>query len=302
MPLWNNLNPGQYSIPFSFLVPHNLPCSFYAKGQNFLAEISYTISAELSSHSTNFEKLECREKVKVKPSMTRPFGTYTKEDFVNLKVCCRKKGGLGLAVSLEKDILAGGEKTKIVIDVDTTQSSMDVKSITCYLVQILSFKVKEKTFTTTIREPIFTTGAVSKGMAGEKLSELTMPECNEGDIEETVLNVSDTNLAYKLYHTSFPKGKSVLTTKSNLIETKHYISVICNMNHACANSPEIKIPIEITSEEIRDNFASAPQWWQPQVMEPVNIAISPDLDYAPSIDLMNDMNQMSQSYETKKTQ
>ncbi len=38
---WKELSPGQFSIPFSFLLPPDLPGSFQQKGERYLAFIKY---------------------------------------------------------------------------------------------------------------------------------------------------------------------------------------------------------------------------------------------------------------------
>ena len=272
---WNSISPGQYSIPFSFLIPYTLPGSFYAKGRDFQADISYFVTAELMTADKTHDKLKFTEKVNIKAPIARPYGTKTTESSFNVKTCCKTKGVVQLLGSIEKDILSGGEKTSLIVDINNEQSDLDITAINCTLVQVVDFKVKEHNIRKEVASLSLTSGSVLRGNKAQQYFQIAIPTCQEGNVHE-FKGKDDYSIAYALSSASSPANASILTTSSKLIQTSHYIRITCQMNKCCSTVPQIYVPIEIVSEEMRENFASAPPQWDPQVLESVNLVASPE--------------------------
>lgn len=303
---WNNIEPGQYAIPITFLLPPSLPGSFYSKGRGFLAEISYYVTAELMKGSDPDEKLQCKEVFNVKSGITRPPGANAKEAYLGIKTCCSKQGNVGLVVSFKKDILGVGEKVRVVVDVDNSNCNVGIHNVFCEIVQSVTLKAKGKTITKENSAVSQSGGSVDKDQTTEKIFELTVPECQEGHIDENSERNS-TDTAYKLAHQGFPQNSSILTTKGHLIETKHFIKVYCSMNRACTTSPSLYVPITLIKDQIQNDAIHAPNLqWNPEVLNNVNIAANfqdPGLNYAPSLEqgmFQGNMDEFNQMLNHKK--
>lgn len=303
---WNNILPGQYAIPISFLLPHNMPGSFYAKGNGFLSEISYYVTAELIKNITDDNKLQCREKFQVKSGITRPPGANAKEAYLGIKTCCSKQGNVGLVMTLKKDILGVGEKVRVVVDIDNTNCDLDIHSVYCEIVQSVTLKAQGKGIKKEGSGQRQSGGSVGRGQTSEKIFELTIPECQEGEIDEKLeRNRSET--AYKLAYQGFPQNTSILTTKGHLIEATHQIKVYCSMNKSCTTSPSLCVPITLIKEQIQDDSVYAPSFqWNPEVLNSVNIAADfqdTGLNYAPSLEegmFAGNMDEFNQMLNHKK--
>ena len=303
---WDHILPGQYAIPISFLLPQNLPGSFYSKGSGFLSEISYYVTAELvkgisARNNRDDEKLLCKEKFHVKSGITRPPGANAKEAYLGIKTCCKKQGNVGLVMTLKKDILGVGEKVRVVVDIDNTNCNIDIHSVFCEIVQSVTLKAQGKTVRKEVSAQRQTGSSVAKGQTSEQIFELTFPECQEGEIDEN-LGKNRTDTAYKLAHQGFPQNTSILTTKGHLIESTHQIRVYCSMDKSCTTSPSLCVPITLIKEQIQDEAMYAPPLeWNPEVLSSVNIAANfqdTGLNYAPTLEEgmfpgnMDEFNQM----------
>jgi len=143
---------GQYTIPFSFLLPPGIPASFNQTGKGYCAYVIYKIEAFLQPTIEKDPKLKYKQAFVVKDI---PLPEYSKlilkdESFVvwGGPVCykCYNKGNIIIKTNFDKDSYTPGEFLKVDIQIDNSQSQVKCGRLFFYLKHKITLKAKGTTW------------------------------------------------------------------------------------------------------------------------------------------------------------
>lgn len=124
--------PGQYTIPFSFLLPDHLPGSFSMVKKQFSAEISYKIKAEIMLK--NNIKYKATVPYTIKQAITEQRFSVSYEKSTEVIRCrCVNKGICTIKAHLDKNAYTPSETAKITVEIDNSHCSVPIKAIECTL-------------------------------------------------------------------------------------------------------------------------------------------------------------------------
>ncbi|XXQ39395.1 Arrestin C-terminal-like domain-containing protein [Plasmodiophora brassicae] len=144
------LNPGQYSIPFTFTLPSDLPGSFYEETQDkrsdqdgyYRAAVSYTVAAECVStqlFSFGSHTLESQCEMVIHAKLLSSIVGVTRQANATIRSwCCINQGVVSMRASFEKNAYMSGETAHVLLQFDN-QSTVDINSFQIKLFR--SFKM-----------------------------------------------------------------------------------------------------------------------------------------------------------------
>jgi sporulation-control protein spo0M len=141
-----DLQPCQISIPFAIKLPSVLPGSFYLSEHYLFAAISYHLEAFIRQPGTpNLLKYKSRIFIREPPKvMATMISRETDQKLTSC--CCCNAGSVAMKVVFEKNSYMPGEECKATINLDTSKTSNEVKSIVFTVRQFVEIKVQGKTF------------------------------------------------------------------------------------------------------------------------------------------------------------
>jgi len=289
------VKPDAYEIPFSFMVPKDLPSSFSQEANGLVANIRYRIEAILEPCNPKKDpKIKSKQNIIVRQGVQNAQQNVQSSVNTNLTtLCCLSAGNQAIRVHFDKNYYCPGERAKLKIDLDNLRSSLKTKNITITLNQSLFLSTKKKTtnwrynkLTTTINGP-----AAKK--SNSYLVELVLPAFQNANNEfKKMVPKERVKQLISLLNNPNILNSSV---RSRLITSEFFITITCEMDGSCTQIPTLSCPIEIYHpEEIEARDVVAPPDWNPHVMEPVNIAFgsagmpipSPQMLYSPTTDTL----------------
>jgi len=141
------LEKGQYTIAFSFLLPPRLPCyNFYQEGPKYLGSIAYYIEAFVPARVHKDVKLRSKQIVFLKETprdYAIPPNGIIKEVKTNLTeyMCC-SRGSSILKVKFDKNCYKFGETAQATIQLRNTMSQFDMNNITFSFLQYSCFSTR----------------------------------------------------------------------------------------------------------------------------------------------------------------
>ncbi len=136
--------PGQYSFPFSFVLPDNLPGSFRKIWTEYnhqsMAQIGYTLFAGFMAPNMSFFKsFDILVNQKINPNSI--FSSHFQN---KLKCyCCFNRGACDLKLDLEKNIFQIGDKLNFRLEVDNSKCKNHIKKFKVKLIQVSVFKADD---------------------------------------------------------------------------------------------------------------------------------------------------------------
>jgi hypothetical protein len=266
---WGTLIPGQYIVPFSFMIPSALPSSFYQEGHRYLANINYHIEAILQPFMLNEPRLKYKQNFIVRQPLTNVGNGHGQTITTQLSACCSSKGSNVLKVNFEKNYYAPGETAQVIMQLDNTQSQIANSRIAFTLNQKLTLRAgAQSQVKNHIKVERDLPGVPAGGASTSNLIALNLPAFQGGDYKKT--------RSYVLteYLVNLKEDNNVLNscTKSQFITSEYCLSVSCPMEGCCANTPAAICPIEIYYPEIQLAQVYAPNGWQPQQLDNVAVA------------------------------
>ena len=268
---WPVLLPGQYTIPFAFMLPNDLPSSFHQEGHKHVGDISYVLSAMLAPFTKGQTKLKYRQTFVVRQPIKSAMQGVGNEIRTNLTACCSGKGSNVLKAKFEKNYYAPGEIAQVIMQLDNTQSQLRNVSMIFALKQRLTLKAKGKDFSKVASKVSRTLDGVPAGGASDSnFISVNLPTFQGGDY--TVIKT----LNLLEYLKSLKDNDDVLNsaTKGKLITSEYFLEVSCPMDGCCAPTPSISCPIEIYYPEIQLYQPPVPSGWAPQEISCVNVSFS----------------------------
>ena len=224
---------GQYTIPFSFLVPQNTPLSFKYDLNGAKGITKYFLEATSPDGGNSIQNIHIAKK----PDMSRN-EPLPSDAVMPFKTCCYETGKLAIKAIFEKDKYYNGDTINISAEV-TNDSGTPIKlGAACYLDLILRAGSKQK-------------------------PQFLVTGCNQQylDIPEKSQNLK-VNFSFKLE----TKDTQCTTTTGDSISARYSLKLYTADSKMTGNN----IPIEVFA---KPPVQAIPQFnfnnWAPQVTNPV---------------------------------
>lgn len=279
---------GQYSFPFSFVLPTDLPSSFSYKftahNEPCFAVTSYEISATLegATGTTMFYNMP------LSVNQQQVYGGNNHKMEMNQDVthcCCVSKGKARITSYFEKNDYIPGEKAYLITEADNTQSTAKINHIKGEFRQVIRLKAGfyEHTLTNNLCE--LKTPGIQPGeqRSGPNAIRLEVPLVNANKH----LHHHDKNESNAVQPTS--KGK-LISNEYYLVNTLEMDACIC-----CGEHPNCKLNLNIRNPSFSyAGWSSQPSAWNPQVFNPVSFQVSPETRF--DINMYVDANATSPHY------
>ena len=152
------LTPGQYTVPFNFLLPMGLPGSFYLEESGFECGVEYGVKAHV--RVPGLLKSDLRSVYAFQVSQSPPNFSRSITASANSDIdvfCCFNRGNAQLSFRCTRDTFFSGESVNLVASA-TNNSTADLKRLTVKLRRYLYLKADSghsKKFEVTISEMIY---------------------------------------------------------------------------------------------------------------------------------------------------
>ena len=264
---WDSpLNPGSFAVPFVFILPLDLPCSFLFTEFSTTLCLVYKIYARLKPFD---EKI--KDKVKDKlvigiSSMTQMIKPI--DELKNVKLvawCCKKKGEIKLNVRWINDRFSHGNPIQCVLDIDNSESKVVVKGIvvTAYCVILATASA---TYKRDFRNYLFRSTYFTEISPGSKRTE------EKGQMFSFDLNDSINKIDIANIH----------TMKENIIECTFYLDFELDLNTfclCCGDKPIISSIFFVAPQlKLQAPQIASPENWNPEVLNQVSLSYDPNFE------------------------
>ena len=251
------LNPGQYSIPFSFMLPHGIPASFKhtwnENGRFCFGDTSYKIMAYISHGGfLGFFKSDIKSVTRfvVNQPAVQENGMVSRK--LNKQVtscCCISKGQIDMKCYFEKNNYTAGETAYIITEVDGTNLKCDIKSFRGNFKQNMVFKTRHYTkyFANALSQVI-----IAGVQAGSK-------HMGENALRHPIL-LADNISGGQIQPTSHGQ---LIVNRYSLQSTVDVDATIC-----CDSHPTIELDANLFNKAGQIQAWNAPSNWKPIVTDP----------------------------------
>lgn len=231
------LMPGQYTYPFSIMIPHGLPGTFFESdtkmGREYRCQIRYKLECECDSGGFLSRDIKYEKPIVMLENalagIEQPIVEHTA---TVMFCCCVPKGDVYIKATFDKNAYRPSENAFIVVDV-RNESESEVDAINAKLMRRLIMRADGNQMSHT-----------------ELMREVTIPGVPAGETREQLrvsLPMSYENLRGTDYDEVRPGANS------QLINCNYYIEVECSVPMA----PDISLHLPITI------YAAAPEYFQP---------------------------------------
>jgi len=271
---WNTpfVPAGQYCIPFSFVLPQNIPGSVKdiwnhdgIFGKDASATIDYKLKAELHS-PTGQVHIKGKTPLLVKDEYRSPVVPLSGDSNLPMKSwCCCSKGFVNMKCYFEKNAYMPGETATVICDIDNSQGRIAITNMIGRLTYslITSNESDSKTFTKTNSELILPGVAIGETKTGANQLKFTLPIITEKNVD----------------------GEEIATTNGHFVKCVYMLQVYAPIDSCCCSccstEPMMEIPVNVSSQPTR--FAApiqAPAGWAPQQIPLVTVNLNPLYEYA----------------------
>lgn len=254
----NSIPAGQYSIPFSFLIPHLAPASFQYQwnlnsGEHNFAQIQYKVTAFIGSASQKYNPRSYQDKKYCHNSQIMVNSVVVEEELedkyknkVNLYCCCCiPRGKIKMKSKFEKSNYQVGETAKVFTKFEVEDSKVDLKQMEGALIR--SLVLVADGFTKKFKHSI--NSVSSDGLKAGTDDDDTKPV-------EHQIRIIDKNDENKEMNPS---------TDGAIIDCVYFLNVIMHMDVTCncSGNPKIKVPVSIRSPDPEPKFFEKPDDWDP---------------------------------------
>ncbi len=271
---------GQFTIPFSFLLPSHLPASFYQHEYKLLAFIEYQLEAFLEPPHADCPKMKYKQPITIREAPLANNGDLKLEVTTPLKsCCCCNQGSNVLKAEFEKKFYSPEEEVKATVELDNSNSKMNHKKLYIVLIQKLELKAQGETVT----ENMFKRSSEKNNYS---------PSTNKIYSESFTLPIPKylSEFDYKLEFNKYGKRDEVLRkhfggfslynfltppTKGSLISSTFSLKVYSQMDGIEATLPELECPVSILIPDSPSPMGvTAPSNWRPVIIDRINVAFS----------------------------
>ena len=262
------LAAGQYSFPFSFVLPTGLPSTFSYKfhkdGEECFAITSYEISASLE----NATGTTMNHSLPLSVNQQQAFSNQAHRMEMNQDVthcCCFGKGRAKITSYFEKNEYIPGETAFLITEADNSNSTAAINHIKGEFRQVIRLKAGfyEHTVSNSLCELSASGIPAGQQKIGPSAIRLEVPLINA---KHRPSNTNDSNIVQPT-----SRGK-LITNEYYLVNTLEMDACIC-----CGDHPNCKLQLNIRNPSFNYNpWTSQPDSWSPQVFSPVAFQVSPE--------------------------
>ncbi|OMJ82326.1 hypothetical protein SteCoe_16985 [Stentor coeruleus] len=247
-----SLQPGDYTIPFTFQTPVGIPGSFKFIDGKTRGEIQYFLSCKLiNSH----QKFKTKTKISILQDCTLIIPQINRGKKARLRSCCCSKGQLGLKIIWSTPRFKTTDKIDCLLEIDNTHSMLPVTKVSArlyYNLRLKDINKSSKFVTNTISTKVYTFILNPKEIM----------------VKEDALPIS-------LELTGLDRKFSMLySSKGQIIECMFMIEVAAYVEYGCFGGGEIKVDSPFVVEPVVF-FQPAPMIppadWNPIMIEPANL-------------------------------
>ena len=261
------IQTGGFTLPFSFVLPGNLPGSFYYDKGSTHAKIHYKIKATFE----NIEKKKIKNHAEIRiiqePKFTDDVGSRLQTTAKLRTCCCINKGYISLKADFAKGSYTPDETAFAKVQADNSNSKLSVSRFEMNLVQTLRLR-SDCGHSKVIRDNVLNTRTNDGVPSGEAM-------------------LAEQSKELQLY---LPMAKPQIdfryTTMGRFVECVYFLEVKADMEGicmCCGDTPSIESPLGIhATKPPAPPLPQAPEGWNPQEIPAVAIRYDPSYDYAPS--------------------
>ncbi|OMJ68275.1 hypothetical protein SteCoe_34328 [Stentor coeruleus] len=255
------INQGNYSMPFSFRLPDNVPGSFNYEKDSNLASISYKIRMKLVG--TSNELVKGKTLIHIRQNFDERFNQEISQN-INAKLktwCCVDQGTCKINVSYPQNSYNPSQIVQCHAQIDNSQSKLVVAGVVCNL--FYSIRLKDHNGKTHfVKESILKNTVPIKIASGTSLLNTSAVEIKQ-DLP---------SIAHLL--------QSRYTTKGHLIECIYTNEVKADMDGVCmccGDTPSINSYVNIVPNFVMPQMymPPAPANWNPQMLQPIALQYDP---------------------------
>jgi hypothetical protein len=276
----NEIPPGQYSFPYNFVLPSNVPASAYYTGsERAVGYIKYKVTAKFKAENGNDVKdLKAKCHLVVRQMAPSSAFNISANEIVEIKkcCCCCSLGICKLECNFERNVYHSLETARAMVNIDNSKCSTGVKKTVMKLRQIVTLKADGNEFKrdfTVVKQSF--DGVEKKGTDHREveinLAESKQPfhQFDHDDIKP--LDASQSQLAEFLQP----------TTNGKLVNIQYVLEVVCRMKdvQCIYDEPNCIINMFLQPPWL-PNYAplQAPPGWQPVIYDPRQIPMPPQIN------------------------
>lgn len=258
---------GQYTFPFSFALPSNLPATLFFCGlDKAVATIKYKLKAILeTSIGFNAKKMKFKQTLIIRQPGTASSLNPLQRDERNVYACCcfGNKGTAKITTQFEKDAYTPDEVCRAMCDVDNSQCTKEINDISIRLMQHVELKAKDG--------QIYTENRL---LESKRFDGLGANQATGGMNRYLELSLAGIRQQARPFDDNKSLDKDDLflaeriqpTAKGTIVKLHYTLTIHCNYGSVCAEEPHCTIPLTITPPPLPSfGVVQAPAGWNPTV-------------------------------------
>lgn len=257
---------GDYSFPFQLNTPETLPGSFHYEFNGDKADIKYSLSGYLASSSAKVEK--SKAEVGVTRRMTESIVSL--QESVSAQVstlCCLRQGAVSLNVKISKSAYVAGEACNLIVEVDNSRSSLDVRGVHATVFRTVRLRSNEGV-------PLVMKVPVNEGTAHRRVPAKQVFSGHSA----IHLSLAVQDSKGSVQNTNTVRGKNI-----ECIYTVAVKAVMDGCCMCCGQTPQITREITVYPMQLPVlEMPQAPVGWNPTVMPLVQFKALPEQAGKPS--------------------
>lgn len=266
---WEVMKAGELVIPFSFILPSNLPPSFYQEGWCYFAAVIYQLIVEIYPNDEKFPRFKYRQQMIIREDVEKIPSNLSHHLETKLTCCCCfPNGSNSLRVSLEKNCFVPGETVNISLEFLNSKSDVANKKIVVALKQRLFIKAYFN------RKMLYTFTKIQKELKGVKSHDLKaslsidLPQFLTK--EQVTVNIK-TVQAGDLTRLKENNNALTSTTKGSIMYSEYFFEISCPMEGCCSGTPKLEIPFGLCYPNTQVPVVTVPECWNPEIIPRVNL-------------------------------
>jgi sporulation-control protein spo0M len=256
---------GQYSFPFSFALPANIPASMFFCGfEKSVASIKYKICAVMEpSIGFNVKKMKFKQTLIIRQPANVGALSPTQTDERNVYACCcfGNKGSARITTQFEKDAYTPDEICRAMCDIDNSNCGGEIRGINISLTQHVELRAKDgRTYNETrvLENKQFDGLGANQSTGGmNRYLELSLSGIKQQARpfdDQKALDKDELYLAERIQPTA----------KGHTVKLHYTLAVTCDYGSVCAEQPNCTIPLCITPPPLPSyGQVQAPSGWAP---------------------------------------
>jgi Arrestin (or S-antigen), N-terminal domain/Arrestin (or S-antigen), C-terminal domain len=262
----DGLAPGGYSIPFSLMLPRNIPGTLYYKHGYDEAKITYKLHTKIETQTK--QRLKGRAEITIGTPITSYHTDVSVSRGARMKVCCCYDAGIcKLRIAVPQDTYNPSQILKVNIEIDNSESQLDVLDLSARLYYTLRMRCN------TVSTSVTSNTVIQKNANVRVRAGVSLLSTSSVEVQFDLPSIMNT--LQKMY-----------TTKGRLIECVYTLAVTAQMDGKCMDWGET--PIVLSMINIVPNLVSvpsapeAPPNWNPSVCNQVSLHYDAEYEVRPS--------------------